>query len=205
MCSIPGGFWRARLGKGGNARLLTYRASFYIDEEVLTMRKATLFLSLIAVVSWANQTLAGKPEILGPLSVVHFQVPGGPAFEPQPEPIYPPAPAPGPGTIQPEPMPSSSQTGPEIELYPYVRYKDLDEKHPQGVPMIVSVPDPATGWKGKYLCPPPMVNVAICVPPNCGPPRVKYSRLFRQYKFDFGKYAVDVRLRKGRIEVDYQD
>ena len=183
------------------------------------MRKATLFLSLIVVVSWANQTLAGKPEILGPLSVVHFQVPGGegPAFAPQPEPASPRAPAPGvrqpvpvyppapaPDGIQPVPMPVTAEA-PAIELYPRVRYKDLDEKHPRGVTTIVSVPDPATGWKRKYVCAPPMVHVAICVPPNCGPPKVDYKSLFREYEFDFGKYAVDVRLRDGGIEVDYQD
>ena len=94
---------------------------------------------------------------------------------------------------------------PAIELYPYVRYKDLDEKHPRAVLTVVSVPHPATRWKRNGFGPTPMANVAICVPPNCGPPRVKYSGLFKEFEYDYGKYAVDVRLRDGRIEVDYQD
>lgn len=185
------------------------------------MMKTTSILGLILVLTCDHGLVAGERSVLGPLGVAQYQIPraDGPAFAPQPEPIYPPAPSAS--TINPEPLavpsptvPSQtaprsqmapSATAPSIELYPRVRYKDLDEKHPRAVTTIVSVPDPSTGWKRNAFGPLPIVHVAVCVPPNCGPPKVKYKSFFREYEFDYGKYAVDVRLRDGGIEVDYQD
>ena len=168
------------------------------------MIKLSSVLVLAAVVTWGEPAMAGKRAVLGPAAVVQFQVPApeGPRLEAQPSPVYPPAPAPDAAGPQSVPVPSEA---PAIELYSRVRYKDLDEKHPRAVPTVVSVPHPATGWKRNYFSPPPMVHVAICVPPKCGPPKVKYKSLFREYEFDFGKHSVDVRLRDGGSEVDYQD
>ncbi len=182
------------------------------------MMKTSCFLVLTALVACGRPAAAGDRDAVRPVAEVPIQVPApqGPLFAPQP--ASPPAPAPTPvNPAAPTPVPSRpapvqaasqmapSAAGPAIELYPYVRYKDLDEKHPRSILTVVSVPHPATRWKRRGFGPIPMVNVAICVPPHCGPPRVKYSGLFKEYEFDYGKYSVDVRLRDGRIEVDYQD
>ena len=172
--------------------------------------KTSTLLSLAVLLAGADATAAREPFVLQPDVAAPSRGPAfsGPAFN---DPgigrwdLSQPPPAPLPDRAGPEIEPAPSAIGELIELYPFVKYKDRDEMHPLAVKTVVSVPHPATGWKLCRCCPPPLVNVLICVPPNCGPPRVKYKRLFREYEYDFGKYAVDVRLRDGRIEVDYQD
>ena len=118
----------------------------------------------------------------------------------QPLPAVP-APAPLPG--EEHVAPSAPHPAP-VELYPFVKYKDHDEMHPWAVTTVVCVPDPGRCGHRCRCCAPRMVNVAICVPPNCAP-RLDVKRHGREYEYDFGKYAVDVRLKRGYIEVDYQD
>lgn len=174
------------------------------------MMKITSLLSLILILTCDDYLVAQDPrgfDLVAPLPdrALHQSES---EFAPESGFVYPPAPSPN--TINPEPNAVPPQSGPPrsnppVELYRRVRYKDLDEKHPKAITTIVRVPDPATGWKRNAFAPLPMVHVAICVPPNCGPPKVKYKSFFREYEFDYGKYAVDVRLRDGGIEVDYQD
>ena len=88
-----------------------------------------------------------------------------------------------------------------------MKYVDLKEMAPCAKPMIVEVRDPC--WKPdpcNPCCKPKCVAVQICVPEcSCCPPTVKCSKDGKNVRYDFGKYAVDIRTKKGYIEVDYQD
>ncbi len=129
------------------------------------------------------------------------------------------------GQPPPAPVPAGEEAklvpapGPVVPLYECVRYKDLHEMHPCAVPKVVSVRAPSCGDRcsrhrrrtcrcGRPVacscCQPKCVNVKICVPP-CGCERVKVSRDGRRVRYDYGKYAVDIRVKRGYIEVDYQD
>jgi hypothetical protein len=92
-------------------------------------------------------------------------------------------------------------------LYHCVKYVDVHEMAPCAKPMIVEAQDPC--WKPdpcNPCCKPPCVKVKICVPEcSCCPPEIKCSKDGKNKRYDFGKYAVDVRTKKGYIEVDYQD
>jgi hypothetical protein len=111
----------------------------------------------------------------------------------------PPAPTPDPmGT------PAAADAG---ALFHCVKYVDRHEMAPCAKPMIVEAQDPC--WKPdpcNPCCKPPCVKVQICVPEcSCCPPKIKCSKDGKNTRYDFGKYAVDVRTKKGYIEVDYQD
>lgn len=106
----------------------------------------------------------------------------------------------------PEPMAPAAAGGP-VELFHCVKYVDKDEMAPCAKPMIVEVRCPC--WKPDPCNPcakPACVKVQICVPEcSCCPPEIKCSKDGKNVRYDFGKYAVDVRTKKGYIEVDYQD
>lgn len=89
-----------------------------------------------------------------------------------------------------------------IQLYHCVKYKDLDEMHPCAVPKIIAVQDPCPN--PCSCCGPQCVYIQICVPP-CGCEDVRSRRHGTRVRYDYGKYAVDVRVKDGYIEVDYQD
>ena len=89
-----------------------------------------------------------------------------------------------------------------IPLFTRVKYKDLREMAPCAVPKIIVVKDPCACDDGCYA--PKCVCIEICVPP-CGCEEVKCKRNGNRMRYDYGKYAVDVRIKKGYIEVDYQD
>ena len=108
-----------------------------------------------------------------------------------------------------------------IALFDCVKYVDRHEMHPCAVPKIIMVNDPCAckvKTKCKHKCdgcnlctpccepppPPPCVYIQICVPP-CGCELVKCRRDGDRIRYDYGKYAVDVRVKKGFIVVDYQD
>ena len=108
-------------------------------------------------------------------------------------------PAPGGG-----PAPKADSAA--IELFRCVEYDDTHHIAPCAVVKIVKIVDPC--WKPDPCsccrqCA-PCVYVKICVPP-CGCARVKVSRNGRKVRYDYGKYAVDIVSRNGRIEVDYDD
>lgn len=100
------------------------------------------------------------------------------------------------GEVAPQPEPGAA-----IELYCNVKYKDLDEMAPCASPKIIAVKDPCACECG--CCAPPCVYIKICVP--CGCEVVTCSKNGDRIRYDYGKYAVDVRVKKGYIEVDYQD
>ena len=108
----------------------------------------------------------------------------------------------------PTPDPVSGVAGhvaaPEVELFKYVKYKDLCEMAPCHVTRVIQVRNPC-----KRCCTDPeCVNIEICVPETCpcdDEPCVLSLFGGRRVRYDYGKYEVDVRVKRGYIEVDYQD
>lgn len=107
--------------------------------------------------------------------------------------------------LQPIPaVPGTVIHGAPVELFHRVKYKDHDEMAPCAIPRIISVKDPCACSHACDCCGPKCVMIKICVPP-CACERVKVSRNGNRIKYDYGEYEVDVRVKKGYIEVDYQD
>ena len=104
-----------------------------------------------------------------------------------------------------QPMPAAPGVdGVGVELFNCVKYKDRDEMAPCAVPKIIQVKDPCACRDACNCCGPKCVSILICVP-ECACERVKVSRNGSRIKYDYGEYEVDVRVKKGYIEVDYQD
>ena len=106
----------------------------------------------------------------------------------------------------PEPMHAHAAVADAGGLYHCVKYKDLDNVACCAKPMIVEIADPC--WKPdpcNPCCKAPCVRVQICVPDQCCPPKVKCSKDGKHVSYDFGKYSVDVRSKKGYVEVNYDD
>ena len=155
-------------------------------------------------------------------TVAQVEPPSGPAILPPPAAVsdgeQPPLPA-----VPDEPVPSTPLPAPvmeSIELYPCVEYDDRDEMHPRAQPVIVAVPDPSSVKHPFYWlvgdapcdgcghcahCAKPCAYVEICIPPNCPVPQPKVRSNGRKYVYDFGKYSVEVKLQRGKIEVEYDD
>ena len=88
-----------------------------------------------------------------------------------------------------------------IALYPNVKYKDRRKAHPCAVTKVIQVNDPC----GRpNACGPECVFIEICVPPDCCNERIRCRRHGNRLRFDYGKYKVDVRVKKGYIVVDYK-
>ena len=85
-------------------------------------------------------------------------------------------------------------------LYTNVKYKDRHEMSPCAVPKIIAVKDPCDNG----CCGPKCVYIQICVP-TCGCELISCKRNGDRIRYDYGKYAVDVRVKRDHIEVDYQD
>lgn len=92
-----------------------------------------------------------------------------------------------------------------VPLYHCVKYRDERKIHPCAVPMVVMVQDPC--WREDRCNPcdtPKCVAVQICVPPcSVCPPKVTCRRNGAHVRYDFGKYAVDIRSHRGVVMVDY--
>ena len=89
-------------------------------------------------------------------------------------------------------------------LFTRVKYVDKREMHPCAVPKIIRVNDPcACNDPCDSCCGPQCVYIQICVPP-CDCETVTCRRNGDRVRYDYGKYAVDIRVKKGRIVVDYQ-
>lgn len=118
-------------------------------------------------------------------------------------PIYSPTPIrPAPGVpipIYSHPAPLTAIT-PAAPTFTRVKYKDLHEKSPCSQVKLIRVKNPC-----KRCCTDPdCVTIKICVP-GCGCERVKVRSGGKRVNYDYGKYEVDVRVKNGYIEVDYQD
>lgn len=91
-----------------------------------------------------------------------------------------------------------------IPLYTNVRVKDRHEMSPCAQPKIIAVKDPCACDDPCDCCPTPCVYIQICVP-TCGCELVSCRRDGDRIRYDYGQYAVDVRVRRDHIVVDYQD
>jgi hypothetical protein len=100
------------------------------------------------------------------------------------------------------PVPDAVGAG--VQLFHCVKYKDCDEMAPCAVPKIISVKDPCACCDPCNCCAPKCVYIKICVPP-CACEEVKCRKNGTRIEYDYGKYSVDVRVKDGYIEVDYQD
>lgn len=86
-------------------------------------------------------------------------------------------------------------------LFTRVKYTDLHEKFPHAVSKIITVKNPC---RNEDCCEPETVCIEICVPP-CACEKVTCRVFGNRIRYDYGKYAVDVRIKRGYIQVDYQD
>jgi hypothetical protein len=91
-----------------------------------------------------------------------------------------------------------------IPLYTNVKYTDRHEMSPCAVSKIIAVKDPCACRDACNCCGPKCVFIEICIP-TCGCELISCRRNGDRIRYDYGKYAVDVRVKKGFIEVDYQD
>ena len=104
-------------------------------------------------------------------------------------------------------------------LFEHVKYVDLHEMAPCAEPKIIEVNDPCAcectceccdpckkccGECGK-CCEQKKVHIQICIPKCFCEEEVVCRRDGDRVRYSYGKYAVDVRVRKGYIVVDYQD
>ncbi len=146
-----------------------------------------------------------QPMLLGPGAPSYIEstplpmpVPGAFPVEPyQHETYY----APDIDAIQPI---QEYTVGMPIVLYDRVVYRDTRRIHPAAVPYLVEVPlPPPRRARGCVDCPPSCAIVKICVPP-CQTPCVRVRRNGHKLRYDFGKYSVDVLVRRdGRVIVNY--
>ena len=120
--------------------------------------------------------------------------------------VAPPAPAAGVAPPAPGGGPAVKAGPAPIRLFHCVKYRDLHHIAPCAVTKIVKIVDPC--WKPDpcnccQQCP-PCVYVMVCVPP-CGCADVRVSRNGHVVRYDYGKYAVDIVSRNGKIYIDYDD
>lgn len=113
--------------------------------------------------------------------------------------------------LPPNPVPEVQYNGPvaqlpvvttPIELFQCVKYRDSRKIAPCAVPIVVAVPNPCVPADrcSTRAC----VYVEICVP-NCGCPTVCVTRNGNKTRYDYGKYAIDIVCRNGKIIVDYDN
>ncbi len=93
-------------------------------------------------------------------------------------------------------------SAPDIPMFHRVKYKDLHEMSPCAQPKIIIVKNPCADPCDP--CQPDCVAIQICVP-TCGCELISCRRNGDRIRYDYGKYAVDVRIKRNHIEVDYQD
>ena len=86
-------------------------------------------------------------------------------------------------------------------LFTRVKYTDLHEKSPCAVSKIITVKNPC---RDASCCEPETVCIEICVPP-CACESVRCRAFGNRIRYDYGDYAVDVRIKRNHIQVDYQD
>lgn len=175
------------------------------------MKKLLSVALTLVVVTSAAAASAGELTLFRASQIKQI-APGAPGFMVAqgtvPTAVFAPPPAPGVGggTVVPTPEPAGGHFVGGGCCCPTTRYKDLDNIHPCAVPKVVCIVDPC--WKpSKCGCcrpKPKCVQVKICVPP-CGCASVKVSKDGRRVKYDYGKYAVELTSRNGKVTVDYDD
>ena len=125
----------------------------------------------------------------------------------QPALVPPPEASPAPVSPVPEAEGHAMPAGKPIALYHRVKYEDLDNIHPCAVKMIVQVKDPCPPPRDPCSCckpAPRYVFVEICVPP-CGCPKIKTRRHGSKVEYDYGKYEIEIKSKRGVVTVNYDD
>lgn len=180
------------------------------------MKKLLSLLAVAAVVASAGTASAADGPAFGFAGLLgRHQLVSQTELPPIPEgqSHLPPSVPPAPGVVGPPPMmdgqmipsePYDLGHGAPVELFHRVKYKDLREMAPCAVPKIVYVNDPCACNDPCNCCGPKCVAIQICVPP-CACEDVRVRRNGDRVRYCYGEYAVDVRVKKGYIEVDYQD
>lgn len=128
-----------------------------------------------------------------PAPSVHQHLPAPPAYTPQPAPqayAAPPVVVHRPPALRPGQFVHGA-----VPVFGRIRVEDRDNIHPHAVHATIAVCDP----NGRGC-----VFVPICVPP-CAPERIKVEKNGTEIKLDYGKYEVEIKSRRGQIEVDYDD
>ncbi len=87
-------------------------------------------------------------------------------------------------------------------LFRDVRYRQERNIHPLAVSTIVEAPNPCYDCKNPYS--PKCVCIEVCMPP-CGQPCIEVKRNGDKLTYDFGKYAVNVIVRRDHLVVNYDD
>jgi len=121
-----------------------------------------------------------------------------------------------------EAAPKPVAEGAAIHLFEHVKYVDLHEMAPCAVPKIIEVNDPCACECQCECCDPckkccdacaacgeccqqKKVHIQICIPKCYCEEEVICRRDGDRLRYEYGEYAVDVRVRKGYNVVDYQD
>lgn len=127
----------------------------------------------------------------------------------RPQPLAPVPPQHVQPLLQPPPAPGSfghlpHQLGEivtcQVPLATCVEVRQACRIAPNAVPIVVAVRDPHIGRFRK--CVEQLAYVEVCVPP-CPVRRVKISPCRTRVRLDYGRYAVNILSRNGRIIVDY--
>lgn len=159
--------------------------------------RRTLCLATAACLLTAGALLAQDgPALLGfnePLPAPGVEVPAIGLAPVAADPAGPPVLiAPTNGT--PVPMPETA-----CVLYDCVVYRHPKNVHPCAMPVVVAVKHPCLG---KRECPCEYVNVQICLPP-CECSAVKIKKCASKVIYRYGKYAVEITSKNGRVIVSY--
>lgn len=174
---------------------------------ILAIASTCLADALIIPVSQQAQEFGPTPIVE---EAIPHQVPPAPVAQPHPigEGVFPNHAVPPATVMAPPhsyveevfPAPVVHYDHPPAPLFTRVRYVDKREMHPHAVPKIIRVNDPMAC---KKSCGQECVYIQICVPP-CDCSNIKCRRKGDRLRYDYGKYKVDIRIRKGFIVVDYQ-
>lgn len=173
------------------------------------MKKAVVFslgvamLASFAVAGEGRGIRSSLPASLGSALVGQASdIPVPPSLSPIPDPAYPAygsVPSAAPYSVQ-SPIVTGPSYGAPVEIYQNVKYRAVRNIAPNAVPTIISVPDPCN----KDACCKTCVNVQVCVPP-CEPCKVRVTRDGNNVRYDYGKYAVNVRSTGKQVVVHYED
>lgn len=170
------------------------------------MNKKLAMLTAVVACACATVAFADQPILVGPA----FPVAAAP------QPVLTPIPAPTPvaaPVIQPVPMGQPIPAQGVAPLFTNVRVRNERRIACNSVPMIVSIADPCA-CKDKCACrdkcsccappAPQCVNVQICAPAcmTC-PPKVTCKKDGGYVRYDFDGYRVEVKSKKGYVEVAY--
>lgn len=90
-----------------------------------------------------------------------------------------------------------------IPMFENVRYVGRRRMAPCAESKVIVIRDPCQPLLTSPCCR-KCVAIRICVP-TCGCECIKASRLGNRVRYDYGEYAVDVRITRGRVVVAYRD